>query len=183
MIDSQDIEDNEHLLVQPIRISTMRHSDIEAVARLERVCQPLPWSANAYTTELNNPNAYYAAAKTSDGDLAGYGGIWVIMDEMHVTNLGTKPELRGRKIAERLLIVLIKEGIARGATRATLEVRESNIAAQRLYKKYGFLDVAMRKQYYSDNRENAYIMWAEDLTGAPYQEMLAQAQARFSEQP
>ncbi|MDR3709600.1 MAG: ribosomal protein S18-alanine N-acetyltransferase [Capsulimonadaceae bacterium] len=179
MIDETELQPAEPLQIEPIRISPMRHSDIEAVARLERICQPLPWSANAYTTELNNPNAYYAAAKSADGDLAGYGGIWVIMDEMHVTNLATKPALRGRKIAERLLVVLIREGIARGATRATLEVRESNLAAQGLYKKFGFLDVAMRKQYYSDNRENAYIMWAEDLTGDAYQQMLALAEARL----
>jgi ribosomal-protein-alanine N-acetyltransferase len=157
----------------------MRHSDIEAVLRVEVLCQPLPWSANAYTTELNNAVAYYAVAKTDDGEIAGYGGIWVIMDEMHVTNIATSPVHRGRKIAERLLVRLLQEGIERGATRATLEVRESNAAAHNLYLKYRFEDVAMRKQYYSDNRENAIIMWAELLTGPDYQKLLRDAEGRL----
>ena len=161
----------------PVRITRMRHSDIEAITRLEVICQPLPWSANAYTTELNNPNAYYAVAKTDEGEIAGYGGIWVVMDELHVTNIATNPVMRGRKVAERLLIRLMQEGIRRGATRATLEVRQSNHPAHNLYLKYCFEDVAMRKQYYSDNRENAIIMWAEDLTGAVYQKYLRDAEA------
>ena len=165
--------------IEPVRIARMRHSDIEAVTRLEQVCQPLPWSANAYTTELNNPNAYYAVAKTDEGELAGYGGIWVVMDEMHVTNIATNPTLRGRRIGERLLIVLIRAGIERGAHRATLEVRESNIVAHNLYLKYGFADVATRRQYYSDNRENAIIMWAEDLMGPAYQEKLWTAESEL----
>jgi ribosomal-protein-alanine N-acetyltransferase len=159
----------------PVIISRMRHSDIEAVSRMERLCQPLPWSANAYTTELNNPNAYYAIAKTSDGELAGYGGIWVIVDELHITTLSANPTMRRRRIGERLLVKLLEEGIKKGATRATLEVRESNIGAQFLYKKYGFKDVAMRKQYYSDNLENAIIMWAEDLRGPGMQDVLLNA--------
>jgi len=162
--------------IEPVRIARMRHSDIEAVTRLEEVCQPLPWSANAYTTELNNPNAYYSVAKTEDGELAGYGGIWVVMDEMHVTNIATNPRLRGRRVGERLLIVLIRAGIERGAIRATLEVRESNGVAHNLYLKYGFEDVAVRRKYYSDNQENARIMWAEDLTGSAYQQKLRQAE-------
>ncbi len=150
----------------------MRHSDIEAVTRLEVVCQALPWSANAYATELNNPVAYYDVAKTFDGDLAGYGGIWVVMDEMHVTNIATNPKYRGRRVAERLLLHLLREGIRRGATRATLEVRQSNVAAHNLYSKYEFKNVAMRKKYYSDNREHAIIMWAEELTGPAFQQIL-----------
>ena len=162
-----------------VSISRMRHSDIEVVTRLEAQVQALAWSANAYITEINNPNAYYAIAKTEDGELAGYGGIWVVMDEMHITNIVTNPKLRGRKIGERILIVLIEEGLRRKATRGTLEVRERNIIAQSLYKKYGFATVAMRRRYYSDNHENAYIMWAENIAGIPYRQMLREARARL----
>jgi ribosomal-protein-alanine N-acetyltransferase len=172
MIDERELYTAEPRPIEPVKIARMRHSDIEVVTRLERICQPLPWSANAYITELNNPNAYYAVAKTEEGELAGYGGIWVVMDEMHITNLATNPDLRGRRIGERLLIFLIRAGIARGARRATLEVRESNIVAHSLYVKYGFEDVAMRRQYYSDNRENARIMSAEDIAEGPYLDKL-----------
>jgi ribosomal-protein-alanine N-acetyltransferase len=168
----QPSESGRPSLIASVTISRMRHSDIEAVARLESECQSLPWSANVYVTELNNPNAHYCIAKTDDGELAGYGGVWVVMDEMHITNLVTRPSMRCQKIGERVLIRLIQEGIRRGAQRATLEVRESNFQAHNLYLKYAFQDVAMRKRYYSDNNENAIIRWAEDLTGIDYQEFL-----------
>jgi len=158
----------------PVVIAKMRPSDIESVAKLEQQCHVLAWSANAYSTELNNPNAYYAVAKTEDGGLAGCGGIWVVVDELHITTLSTDPELRGRGVGEKLLTILMAEGVRRGATRATLEVRESNIVAQRLYEKYGFEHAAKRKQYYSDNRENAIIMWAEGVSTQQYADFLLQ---------
>lgn len=150
----------------------MRLSDIEGVSKLERRSMSLPWSSSAYVTEINNPNAYYLVAKAIDGTLLGYGGIWVIMDEMHITTLAVDPNHRGKKVGERLLIVLLEEAMRRGATRATLEVRQSNRIAQNLYRKYGFQEVAMRRSYYSDNGENAVIMWAEDLLTPGYQQVL-----------
>jgi len=155
-----------------IHIGPMRHSDIEGVSKLERRCYTLPWSSSAYVTEINNPNAHYLVGKTLDGDLIAYGGIWVIMDELHITTLAVDPSYRGQKVGERLLIVLMEEGIRRGASRATLEVRQSNRVAQNLYRKYGFQEVAMRRSYYSDNGENAVIMWAEELRSPGYQQLL-----------
>ncbi|HEX5324152.1 MAG TPA: ribosomal protein S18-alanine N-acetyltransferase [Capsulimonadaceae bacterium] len=155
-----------------IHIGPMRLSDIEGVSKLERRCYTLPWSSSAYVTEINNANAHYIVAKTEDGGLVGYGGIWVIMDELHVTTLAVDPSARGRKVGERMLIVLMEEGIRRGAARATLEVRQSNRVAQQLYRKYGFQEVAMRRSYYSDNGENAVIMWAEELRSPGYQQTL-----------
>jgi ribosomal-protein-alanine N-acetyltransferase len=153
-------------------VAAMQEADIEDVAELEKRCYTLQWNPNAYATELGNTNAYYAVVRRSDGKLVGYGGIWVIIDELHVTTIAVDPVVRGRKLGERLLHFMLDEGIRRGATRATLEVRQSNIVAQRLYRKYGFVDVAQRKAYYSDNRENAIIMWAEGLTAPQYQQML-----------
>ena len=153
-------------------VFAMRASDIEQVAQVERRCYNLTWNPNAYVTELGNTNAYYAVVKNSSGHIVGYGGIWVIIDELHVTTLAVDPSDRGKKLGERLLNSMMDEGIRRGATRATLEVRQSNKVAQSLYHKYGFLDVAQRRAYYSDNGENAIIMWAEDLTSPTYQKML-----------
>ena len=98
--------------------------------------------------------------------------MWVIMDEAHLTTVAVEPAARGRKIGERLLHNLLITSIARGAERATLEVRETNSVAHNLYLKYKFADVALRKNYYSDNRENAIIMWANDMTSVQYREML-----------
>lgn len=162
----------------PITIRPMRLSDIEAVSKLERRSMSLPWSSGAYVTEINNPNAHYLVAKAEDGALIGYGGIWVIMDEMHITTLAVDPEARGKKVGERILIVLLEEAMRRGATRATLEVRQSNRIAQNLYHKYGFREVAMRPRYYSDNGENAVIMWAEDLLSPAYQQALYEFKQR-----
>src|SRR5579884_3755981 len=86
--------------IMPVRVTAMRLSDIEAVSRLERRSYTLPWSSSAYVTEINNPNAHYLVAKTEDEALAGYGGIWVIMDEMHITTLAVDPDVRGQKVGE-----------------------------------------------------------------------------------
>lgn len=170
--------------IAAVTIRSMRLSDIEAVSKLERRSMSLPWSSSAYVTEINNPNAHYLVAKTGDGAVVGYGGIWVIMDEMHITTLAVDPESRGKKVGERILIVLLEEAMRRGATRATLEVRQSNRIAQNLYHKYGFREVAMRPRYYSDNGENAVIMWAEDLLSPGYQQALYEFKQRaFYGQP
>ncbi len=164
-----------------ITIRQMRLDDIEYVSRLERRCYTLPWSSSAYVTEVGNSNAYYTVATQPDGTIVGYCGMWVIMDELHMTTIAVDPTVRGLKIGERLLLDLIQEGIRRGAERATLEVRERNAVAHNLYVKYGFEDVAVRKNYYSDNGENAIIMWANDLTLPPYQAMLRDYEARLTE--
>lgn len=164
----------------PVFLQRMRLEDIEHISRLERRCYTLPWSSSAYVTEVGNPNAYYITAKDSDGTLVGYAGMWVIMDEIHITTIAVDPARRGLKIGERLLLDILEEGIAHGATRATLEVRERNTVAHNLYLKYAFEDVAVRKNYYSDNGENAIIMWANDLTSAPYQSLLRDHKQRLS---
>jgi len=164
-----------------VTLRPMRLDDIEHVSRLERRCYTLPWSSSAYVTEVGNPNAYYIVAVLPDGTVAGYAGMWVIMDELHITTIAVNPVQRGLKIGERLLLELVEEGVLRGAERATLEVRERNTVAHNLYLKYGFEDVAVRKNYYSDNGENAIIMWANDLCLPPYQAMLQDFKARLAE--
>jgi ribosomal-protein-alanine N-acetyltransferase len=164
-----------------VLIRRMRLEDIEHVSRLERRCYALPWSSSAYVTEVGNPSAYYTVATEIDNTIVGYAGMWVIMDELHITTIAVEPSQRGRKIGERLLLDLIEEGLSRGGNRATLEVRERNTVAHNLYLKYAFEDVAVRKNYYSDNGENALIMWANDLFSDAYQAMLRDYKARLDE--
>lgn len=162
------------------RIARMKVEDVEHVSRLERRCYALPWSSSAYVTEIGNPNAYYVVAKDERDTVVGYAGMWVIMDELHITTIAVDPVQRGRKIGERLLLDLLDEGMSRGGNRATLEVREHNIVAHNLYLKYAFEDVAVRKRYYSDNNENAIIMWANNLTSPEYQAMLHDHRLRLN---
>lgn len=150
----------------PIVIRPLRGTDIEQVSRIERRSFPTPWSTQAYVTEIANPSACYLVAAVGERaeTVVGYGGTWVIMDEAHITTLGVDPGARRHKVGERLLCELLLAAQRLGATRATLEVRESNTAAKNLYAKYGFVSVGQRKGYYSDNNENADILWINDMT-------------------
>lgn len=150
-----------------IAIERMQPEDVERVVELDQECFPLPWSAGAYNTEVRNPSAYYIVAR-ANGEIVGYGGMWLIMDEAHITTVGVDPEFRGRKVGERILINILDEAIHRGARRATLEVRRTNSIAQKLYHKYKFQTVAIRKAYYSDNNEDALVMWVEDMWSADF---------------
>ena len=161
------------IIIDPVSIEPMRYADVESVAQIERRSYPSPWNPNAYYTELSNRAAAYFVAR-SEGHVVGYGGMWVIMDEAHITTLAVDPDYRGRKIGERLLIAMLEEAIFRGGDRASLEVRESNVVAQNLYKKYGFREAAIRKNYYSDNHENAVVMWADNIRDIDNQERIGE---------
>jgi len=155
----------------PIKIEQMRHEDIESVVELDAKCFPVPWSASAYATEVSNPSAYYIVAKVNDR-IVGYAGMWLVMDEAHITTIGVAPEWRRQKVGERMLINLLDEAIHRGARRATLEVRKHNSAAQNLYFKYGFRVAAIRKGYYTDNNEDALVLWLDDLWSKEFLRLL-----------
>ncbi len=162
-----------------VTIETMQPEDIEQVAELDKKCFPVPWSAGAYNTEVRNPSAYYIVAR-ADGRIVGYAGMWLIMDEAHITTIGVDPEFRGRKIGERILVNLLDEAVHRGARRATLEVRRSNSIAQNLYQKYDFHTVAVRKGYYTDNNEDAFVMWVDDMWSADFLRMFRQRKERLA---
>ena len=100
-----------------IRIDEMRETDVEEVAELDKKCFPCPWSSPAYRNEVYNPSAYYIVARIGS-KIVGYAGMWLIMDEAHITTIGVDPDFRGRKIGERLLVTLLNEAIHRGARRA-----------------------------------------------------------------
>ncbi|MCE5314846.1 MAG: ribosomal protein S18-alanine N-acetyltransferase [Armatimonadota bacterium] len=146
-----------------IELRQMRREDVPRVMEIERECFPTPWHESAYLTELANRSAYYVVACV-DSEIAGYAGMWIIMDEAHITTLGVARSNRGCKIGERLLVSLLDEAMCRSARRATLEVRQSNDVAQNLYRKYEFIPAAIRRGYYTDNQENAVIMWIDNMT-------------------
>jgi ribosomal-protein-alanine N-acetyltransferase len=136
----------------------MNSGDLDRVVAIETLSFPTPWSRNAFESELDNDFALYLVAET-DGLVIGYAGMWVIMDEGHITNVAVHPEHRGCRTAKSLLLKLIGWGVLRGVRRVTLEVRPSNRAALNLYYRMGFVPAGRRKGYYSDTGEDAVIMW------------------------
>lgn len=139
----------------------MKLDDLEDVLQVEKESFPTPWSREAFQNELTqNHFAHYMIAEM-DGEMAGYCGMWMIVDEAHITNIAVRPKFQGKKIGEQLLREMMKMAKWLGAARMTLEVRISNKIAQNLYAKLGFSLHGVRPKYYTDNMEDAYIMWVE----------------------
>ena len=109
-------------------------------------------------------------AASSAGAIVGFAGMWLAFDEAHVTTIGIAPSDQGKGLGELLLLALFDEAVARGANWLTLEVRVSNQPAQALYHKYGFTVQGQRKRYYSDNNEDALIMWSRALSDASFRQ-------------
>lgn len=145
-----------------LSIEIMSPADLDAVMGIDRLCFPSPWLADAFITEIGNRSARYLVARLAN-QIVGYGGAWAISDEAHITTLAVSPRYRRQKVGERLLIALVDEAISRRAHRISLEVREGNYAARRLYQKYGFVDAERSPNYYLDNGEDALIMRVYDI--------------------
>lgn len=139
----------------------MTMDDVDAIVEIERESFAAPWSAEAFRNELqNNMFAKYMVMET-DGAIIGYGGLWLIIDEAHVTNIAVRSAYRGKGLGRRLLAELMRTAHWLGARRMTLEVRVSNETAKSLYRSMGFEPSGVRPAYYSDNMEDALIMWAD----------------------
>lgn len=182
----------------PYVVERMQVSDIPEVMRIEYRSFSTPWSASAYAYELRmNQRAHYFVVRSREslpelsepggwweglrrrffgrrqrGQVLGYGGFWKVVDEAHISTIAVHPRMRRRGLGELLMVRMIEEAIALGAAFVTLEVRVSNVAAQRLYEKYGFERVGRRKEYYTDNREDAWIMTAPDIQTPAYRALL-----------
>lgn len=142
-----------------ILVRKMEEKDLDRIMEIEQDCFTTPWSREAFLLEITkNELARYIVAEI-DGIVAGYGGIWMIVGEGHITNIGVESKYRRLGVGNKILEGLIEASRDTEVMSMTLEVRESNIAAQNLYKKYGFVDYGKRPNYYSDDNEDAIIMW------------------------
>ena len=135
----------------------MTAEDVTEIAALEKQCFTLPWSEKSFRDEMANKLAIYHVAK-DDGACVGYAGFWNVSGEGDVTNVAVLPEYRRRGVGSSLVAEMVKTAESLKLELLTLEVRKSNIAAQKLYEKFGFEILGERKRYYSDNGEDAYIM-------------------------
>ncbi len=146
-----------------LHIEPMGFDDLTQVQAIERASFTSPWPPNAYRSELeSNRLANYLVARIA-GHVVGYGGMWLMVDEAHITTFAIHPRWRRQRIGERLLLAFLDLAMHRMAHEATLEVRLSNLPARRLYEKYGFRPVGLRPRYYSDDNEDALIMTTEPL--------------------
>ena len=166
-----------------VHIAAMRLEDLDFVQAIERASFSSPWPPNAYRSELEtNRLANYLVAR-ADGEIVGYGGMWLMVDEAHITTFAVHPAWRRQRIGERLLLAFLDLALARQAHEATLEVRLSNLPARRLYEKYGFRPVGLRPRYYSDDNEDALIMTTEPLAEPHMRERLQRLRAELDTAP
>jgi len=172
----------------------MSMADLEEVAEVEREAFSLPWPSSAYRRELReNKTAYYLVVRRGRHvaaeppprrpfpfsllpqpprpmpsihrpNVIGHGGLWMMLDEAHITTIAVRDAYRGQGIGELLLSGLIDHAYELKARWVTLEVRVSNVVAQNLYRKYGFGQTGLRQRYYSDNHEDAYVMATDSIT-------------------
>jgi ribosomal-protein-alanine N-acetyltransferase len=140
-----------------VSIQPMRRQDVEAVREIDRLSFPSAWSAESYLRDLRNRNSHYVVARL-DGDIIGYAGMWLIADEAHISTLAVHPTYRGRGLGRRMLAHLLEVAQERGASEITLEAREANLVARRLYEKFGFQSRGFIPHYYGDTGENAVVM-------------------------
>jgi ribosomal-protein-alanine N-acetyltransferase len=151
------------MVIRPLTVD-----DLDLVVALEAANQPAPWSEGVFRDELAAENRVYLAAD-EDG-VVGFGGVMLVGDEAHVTNLLVDPEWRGRGIGLELMLGLIAAGLSVGARHLTLEVRSKNEAARGLYARLGLAPVGVRQGYYGD--DDALILWAHDIDGPEYRARL-----------
>ena len=148
-------------------VSLMTLADVDDVVEIERQSFPIPWSRAAFIDELTrNERAFYIVTRDESGTMTGYGGMWLVCDEAHVTNIAVHAGRRRLGVGTAIMIGLMGLAQSKGAKRMTLEVRVSNRPAQELYEKLGFRPAGVRPRYYMDNREDALIMWLDGISGA-----------------
>jgi ribosomal-protein-alanine N-acetyltransferase len=162
--------------------------DVPEVMQIDQRSFTLPWSMQTYRHEvcLNNTSHYYVlrhqpaasrraksflkrlSRRKEGAPIVAYGGFWLIADEAHISTIAVDAHWRGRGLGEFMLMAMIEQAMALQTVRVTLEVRENNIVAQNLYRKYGFVVTGKRSRYYRDNNEDALLMLVEEINSEAY---------------
>lgn len=158
--------------LEDIEITRMRRRHLRKVLMIEARVYPRPWTTSLFLSELAQRATRSYLVARYEGDVVGYSGMMLTGFEAHVTNIAVDPDFHGRKVGTRLLLTLVTEAIARGAETISLEVRVSNAVAQEMYAKFGFAVVGIRRGYYIETKEDAFIMTVEDALSNEYRERL-----------
>ncbi|MEK7433608.1 MAG: ribosomal protein S18-alanine N-acetyltransferase [Cyanobacteriota bacterium] len=150
-----------------IVINKMTIEDIDIVSKIEKLCFGEGWTPTPFDKELKRGDCSYFIAREND-KIVGYSGTWLILEELHIIIIAVIPDFRERKIGQKLLINLLKDGVKNGAKWSTLEVKSTNIPAQKMYEKFGFAVKGVRKKYYHQDGQDAFIMWTEEIDTPEY---------------
>ena len=145
-----------------ITVRAMRKADVNAVYEIEVQSFRTPWSLRSLMGELKNHVAHYTVMEQDDR-IIGYCGMWVLFEEAHITNIAIRPEQRGNGYGKALLHAAMRVAASFGAEMMTLEVRETNAVAQKMYDEMDFLQQGRRKRYYTDTGEDALLLWNRDI--------------------
>jgi ribosomal-protein-alanine N-acetyltransferase len=163
---------------QQLVLELMREADISTVQEIEREIFATPWPRNAYYRELaSRSSAHYVILRQEgnvekpanlkgselDPSIIGYGGMWRMYDEAHVTTIGVRRDMQHRGYGRALFAGLVQAAYDMGAKWVTLEVRTTNENAMRMYEAFGFKVIGRRKGYYTDNGEDAIVMWSDSI--------------------
>lgn len=148
--------------IRTLRLEPLSEPMIARVLEIEQLSNSAPWTEASFRNELDHPHGIFRVA-IADGKVVGFGGLWCVIDEAHVTTLAVDPAARRHGIAWKLMVELLQEAQKRGMTCSTLEVRAGNEAAIKVYERLGYTSTAVRKRYYPDNREDAVVMWMRHL--------------------
>lgn len=161
-------------------IEPMKKRHLSAVLEIEQEVSSQPWTSGIFLSELAQPETRTYLVARVGGMVVGYLGLFQAVDDAHVTNVGVAPACHRRGVGSRLLVAGARAAITRGCRNFTLEVRVGNTAAQALYRRFGFAPAGVRRAYYPDNREDALIMWAEDIDGPGYARRLGEIEAELN---
>jgi ribosomal-protein-alanine N-acetyltransferase len=148
--------------LQTLRFEPLREDHLPAILVIEKLANSAPWSERSFRNEFDNPHGIFRVA-ILNGEVVGYGGVWLVVDEAHVTTIAVAEEQRRLGIGRRLMIEMLNQSKSSGMVCSTLEVRAGNAAAIHLYERLGYSRSALRKAYYPDNREDAVVMWMYEL--------------------
>jgi ribosomal-protein-alanine N-acetyltransferase len=154
----------------------MRRRHLRSVLRIEERTSSTPWSLGLFLAEARRAERIYLVAREGSS-VVGFAGLLFALTEGHITTIAVDPDRQGVRIGTRLLLVLVREAISRGATAITLEVRASNDAAQALYRRFGFAPAGSRKGYYRDPVEDALVLWVHDVDTSDYSDRLNSIEA------
>lgn len=155
-----------------VHITPMRRRHLRSVLRIEALAYPTPWTHGLFVSELALRSSRVYVVGRVGREVIAYAGLMMALTDGHVTTIAVDPEWQRQGIATRLLVTLAQEAIARGAIALTLEVRLSHHGAQRLYQRFGFKAVGVRKGYYADTGEDALIMWVHEVDQPEYSALL-----------
>ena len=146
-----------------LKIDKMKLSDLDDVMKIEQASFSLSWSRSMFERELEDRKKSCFLVVRSGIEIAGYIGFWMIIDEAHIVTIAVRSDFRRKGVGSILIASALILANRLGAERVTLEVRVTNFPAQMLYEKFGFKKVAIRRKFYSDTGEDAYVMWICDL--------------------